>query len=458
MRTGNQTPTAKWQSVGIDEQSPESPSPPLVRNQASISPAIDDQRETVLEDSPPAARSDGDNHVYENRDGDRDNHETSSHEPVHDKRRWPWAPFRGLRYLWRLTGSAAQWCFGLLSLIIGLAFLAAIPLVQFLSLGYLLEVGGRIARTGRLSSGFIGVRRAAHVGSIVLGTWLILLPLRYLATFERDAQLIDPDSGVTQGWIIAMNVLTGLAVLHILGAWARGGRLRYFFLPIINPMRIVRAVLRKGAYREARDAVWDFIAALRLPYYFSLGLRGFFTGLVWLFIPVSLIAAGLDAPIFSVVGAVLLMFVAMYLPILQTRFAAENRSKAMFEVRVMRDTFARAPVAFFVALFVTLALALPLYFLKIEMVPQEVAWLPSVAFVVFMLPARFACGWAYARASRRETGSRWFVRVPSKTLLVPVVAIYVAFVFFMQLTAWNGIGSLYEQHAFLLPVPFNEMP
>ena len=50
--------------------------------------------------------------------------------------------------------------------------LAAIPIVQFLSLGYLLEAGGRIARTGRFRDGFIGVRTAARVGSIVLGTWI----------------------------------------------------------------------------------------------------------------------------------------------------------------------------------------------------------------------------------------------------------------------------------------------
>ncbi len=394
----------------------------------------------------------------QNRGEPHDDPDSTTNQPPRKRGSWLWAPFRGLRFLWRITGSAAQWCFGLLSLVVGLAFLAAIPLVQFLSLGYLLEVGGRIARTGRLSEGFIGVRRAAHVGSIVLGTWLILLPLRYLATFERDAQLIDPDSGITHGWVIAMNVLTALAVMHILGAWARGGRLRYFFLPIINPMRIVRAVFRRGAYREARDAVWDFFVALRLPYYFWLGLRGFFTGFLWLLVPVTFLALGREAPVFSVIGALMLMFVALYLPILQTRFAAENRAKAMFEVRAMRETFARAPLAFFVALFVTLALALPLYFLKIEMVPQEVAWMPSIAFVLFMLPARFACGWAYARASRRETASRWFLRVPSKALLIPVVAIYVAFVFFTQYTAWNGIWSLYEQHAFLLPVPFGEMP
>ena len=38
--------------------------------------------------------------------------------------------------------------------------------------------------------------------------------------------------------------------------------------------------------------------------------------------------------------------------------------------------------------------------------------------------------------------------------MLPVVGFYVLIVFFTQYTAWYGKWSLYEQHAFLLPVPF----
>ena len=38
--------------------------------------------------------------------------------------------------------------------------------------------------------------------------------------------------------------------------------------------------------------------------------------------------------------------------------------------------------------------------------------------------------------------------------MLPVAAFYVLIVFFSQFTAWRGVWSLYEQHAFLLPVPF----
>ena len=38
--------------------------------------------------------------------------------------------------------------------------------------------------------------------------------------------------------------------------------------------------------------------------------------------------------------------------------------------------------------------------------------------------------------------------------MLPVVVAYVLVVFTSQHLGWHGIASLYEQHAFLLPVPF----
>src|ERR1700736_182258 len=88
--------------------------------------------------------------------------------------------------------SVSEWVFGAAAIIVGLALLAALPLLQFLSLGYLLEAGARVARSGRLRDGFVGIRHAARLGSIVLGIWLVLLPLRVTASFTRAAQLIEP--------------------------------------------------------------------------------------------------------------------------------------------------------------------------------------------------------------------------------------------------------------------------
>src|SRR4051812_17681135 len=58
-----------------------------------------------------------------------------------------------LGFAWRVVrgvGSAMGWLFGAAVLTVGLAALAALPVLQFLSLGYLLESGARVARSGRL--------------------------------------------------------------------------------------------------------------------------------------------------------------------------------------------------------------------------------------------------------------------------------------------------------------------
>jgi len=359
--------------------------------------------------------------------------------------------------VWNGVHSLIEFVFGVAALIGGLAILGTIPILQFLSLGYLLEVGGRISRTGRLRDGFIGIRKAARVGSIVLGTWLLLLPLRWVSSLATAAQLIDPEGPAARGWESALLILTVLLGLHIVIACSRGGKLAHFFWPFSNPVWLYRRLRRGGYYTEARDAVWTFVMALRPPYYFCLGVRCFVGTMAWLVLPVSLIALGRKAPLVGFVGALLLGFVVMHLPFLQMRFAAENRFRALFEVKAVRQRFLRAPWAFWFALFITLTFAVPLYLLKIEMIPREAAWLPSIVFIVFMFPTRLLQGWAYARSSRRDKPRHWFFRWTGRLLMVPTAFLYVLIVFFTQYTAWEGIYSLYQQHAFLLPVPFLNM-
>ena len=59
----------------------------------------------------------------------------------------------------------AEGVFGLISLVLGLSILAALPVAQFLSLGYFLESSARVARSGRLRDGLIGVRPARGWGA-----------------------------------------------------------------------------------------------------------------------------------------------------------------------------------------------------------------------------------------------------------------------------------------------------
>ena len=131
---------------------------------------------------------------------------------------------------------------------------------------------------------------------------------------------------------------------------------------------------------------WAFLGALRLWYYFRLGFVGFFGTLAWLIVPAILIAAGGRVPPLGVLGVLLLAVVVPFLPFLQMRYAVEGRISALFSRRAIRERFRRAPWAFAFSLMILLLAAIPLYLLKIEMIPREAAWLPSLVFVAVPRP------------------------------------------------------------------------
>ena len=374
------------------------------------------------------------------------------------------APRRPWALLSRVAGrvarglcSATEWLFGLASLLVGLSTLAALPLVQLLSLGYFLESSARVARTGRLRDGFIGVRRAARVGGVAAGVWLATVPAWLIGSLAQSAELIDPGGPAARGWRVALVAVVGFTVLHVLAACARGGRLRHFLWPFGHPFWLIRRLREGGLYTEARDGLWAFLAALRLPHYFRLGLVGFLGTLAWLIVPAVLISAGGRVPPLGLLGALSLAIVVPFLPFLQVRYAVEGRAAALFSRRAIRERFRRAPWAFAFSLMVLLLASIPLYLLKIEMIPREAAWLPSLVFVGFLAPARLLTGWAYARSGRRDRPSHWSFRLLGRLAIIPVAAFYVLIVFLSQYTSWGGVASLYEQHAFLLPVPFLNM-
>lgn len=370
----------------------------------------------------------------------------------------PPEPYRGVfgavRAAWNFVTSTIEWLFGVLSLIVLLAVLAAVPIFQFLTLGYLLEVAGRVARSGRLRDGFVGVRTAAHVGGVLIGCYLPLAVLQLMISFRTSAELIEPGGRNARAWHIALVIVSMLAGVHLALALLRGGKLRYFLWPFGNPFWLARRVGQGGLIQQARDRLWLFFQSLHLPQLFWLGVRGFAAGFCWLVLPVTLIAIGRKVPPAGFLGALLLMIVLLWLPFLQTQLAAEDRFRAGFHVGMVRRLFKRAPWMFAISLVVTLTFAVPLYLLRIEYIPREATWLPAIVFLVFIFPSRLLTGWAYGIAAHREGTRHWFWRWTAWLFMVPATFIYVVFVFFSQYFVWEGIGSLYAQHAFLLPVPF----
>ncbi|MBY0229955.1 MAG: hypothetical protein K2W96_11795 [Gemmataceae bacterium] len=349
--------------------------------------------------------------------------------------------------------SVAEWLFGAGAMWVGLAVLSSLPILQFLTLGYLLEAGARVARTGKLGEGVIGIRLAARLGGMVGACFLLLLPVRLVSGLAGTAQIIDPGGPSVRAFRVGLLILIVLTYVHLAAACLRGGKLRYFLWPF-NIVWLVRRMRRGGWYAESRDAVWEAFVSLRLGHYFWLGLRGFAAALAWLLLPVTLLVAGHADPLLGWVGGLMLAVVATYLPFLQLRMAEQGRFRAAFEVGAVRADFQRAPFFFMSALVLVLALALPLYLLKIETVPAEAGWLPAMVFIAFIYPARLMVGWAMARAKKREAPRHWAFRWIAWLPVLPAALFYTLIVYFTQFTSHNGVWSLYEQHAFTLPVPF----
>jgi hypothetical protein len=275
-----------------------------------------------------------------------------------------------------------------------------------------------------------------------------------LGSLWTDAALIDPASRASRLLAVILPAAALWVTLHVASAAWRGGRLRHFLWP--RPIRFLRQVLSPERWQSTRQALWQFVVSLRLVYYLWLGLRGFVGGVIWLAVPTTLLLAGLERPLVGALGGFLLGAAVLLLPLLQARMAATNQFSEMFAVRRAIGTYIRAPLASLVAIAATFVLAVPLYLMKIELIPREALWLPSLLFVLSIWPSRLLAGFAVARAG--QSSRRWWRTTLSSVnlvvLLAPLALVYVVIVYFTQYLSWYGMWSLYEQHAFLVPVPF----
>lgn len=354
------------------------------------------------------------------------------------------------------------WCvrtvFGIVSLIAFLAFLAAVPGLNFFVLGYLLEVEGRLARSGRLRDAFPLVDLAPRLGSIALGVYLWTVPIRLLASVAADAHLVDPGSASDRNLSFTLTAFSVVVSVHLCLALARGGSLTCFIRPIKN-VRWLISRWREGDYwQTAEQTIAEFVAGLRIKHHFWLGLRGFVGAMAWLAIPTALLASSRQtsggAFLVVVFGGIVLMFVLSWVPFLQAHFAAENRLRAMFELRKVRQLYKHAPFSWLITLLLTLTLSLPMNLFKVVLPPQDALWMETIVFIVTIYPLKVITGWAYHRAVARERRAFFLFRGFTRLVTVPLLVLYVFLLFFTQFIGQHGKGVLFEHHAFLLPVPF----
>ncbi len=371
--------------------------------------------------------------------------------------RIPLGPQSALRALWTRSGAILDGAFGLVALVLFLAVISAIPLLNLLSLGYLLEASGRIAKSGRLADGFPGLMGFARAGRAIFCAWILLLPARLLHGMFLDAELIAQGSSQSLALRALLALYLVAASFHFFWALHRGGRWRHFLWPA--PLRFLRWLGEDFRTGSPFRGLGEKVRRLRIASFLRVGVLGFAGAALWLALPVAVLfgASLLERPglaaFVSLVGAILLGAAALLVPFLQTRFARTGRFAEFLRPGSARAAFRRAPLAFLTAVSATLLLALPLYLLKIELAPSELVWIPNLFFVLFAIPARLLLGWAVHRSERRETPRFWLLRWSARVAALPVAAAYVFVVWISQYLSWHGTFGLLEQHAFLVPAP-----
>ncbi|MFM7075466.1 MAG: hypothetical protein ACKO3G_05285 [Planctomycetaceae bacterium] len=348
---------------------------------------------------------------------------------------------------------------GLASLLLLLAILAALPPLNILALGVMLEAEARVARSGRLRDGVPFAGALPRLGTIVVGTWAWLLVVRVVTQAAADALLVDPAGPSARFWAVARPVAATLVGVHLVAALFDGGSAAAFVRPLRGVRRLVAALRDGSAWGRAAaalEAVATAIAPGRLAW---LGARGFVGALAWLVLPTILFSALRDTTkpggaLVTLVGAALLAVVLSWAPFLQARFAAEGRFAAFREVAAVREMWRRAPVVMLLAIVVLYGLSLPLYLFKIFAAPRDVVLFLTPIFVVTIYPARLAVGWATHFAATRPRRRPLLVRIPVALLFLAGMAAYLFLLFFTPAIDAFGRRTLFDHHALLLPTPF----
>ena len=364
-------------------------------------------------------------------------------------------------------GWLIQGAIGLVFLVGLLALAASLPLVNVFALGYLMEAQGRVSRTGQVRSAFYLLPAAQRLGGALLAVWLWLLPIQFLAAATQDSWLLAPGGTAAWLWATLLVVASSLIAVHLLLAIGCGGSLWRFVRPLHNTRQLL-AHLRRGLYwRDAHNAICEFVLAFRLPHLFRLGLLGYAAAYLWLVIPTFLFTILDDTTsrwqiTGFVIGSITLTVTLLWLPLLLAHVAAESRWRAMFEFATVRKLAGQTPFRWALVTAILFACSvLPLLYqalFKIRIPQHDAMWDVMVVFLVTVMPARVLLGWVYHRATQqtRDTTS-WPWRVwqwLNGAALLGGVGFYV---YFLNLAATGGeLGerSIWQFHALLIPLPF----
>lgn len=266
-----------------------------------------------------------------------------------------------------------------------LAVGSAVPGLNVLVFGYVLDVEGRIARGKRLRDAMPHLYFAPRAALFVVLFTSALAVLGGLQAAASDTALIDP----TRGSALLVATYGFAAVVAAAGVFT-GVRGRYWIEDALRQMDVRR--------------------------WLRLGVLGVLCTVLWLAVPVGLLVLAQMVErggLFAFIGLFTMLPVLVHLPFLQAHVATTGTPRSILAWREARDLARRAPLAHAAAIVGCFALATPLHLVMIVPLPPDAAWLPALLFVPFALMSRTLVALAYRRSREREIaprGWRWLAR------------------------------------------------
>lgn len=366
-----------------------------------------------------------------------------------------WKPFRSAFWFIHLT-------FGTGCLVMVLAILAAIPGLNVVTLGYMIDPQRRVAESGRIRDGFPLMVLAPRLGVIVFFSILMLAPIRIQAERISDAAVI---LGATHPRVVQMQtilqIVQAMVAVHLLLAIARGGTVSCFLRPFKNVFWILRRIFTRKGREEMSDGTEQVLQLVKPVQHFWIGLKAFVGAVLWLLIPAGLLVAysapGRTNPVFGIlsfVGGVLMIPVLAWLPQLQVHQAVTGRFFAIFSIRAARQVIRSTPLCWMLTTLLMYVMTFPLYLTKIRLLPADALLVLTPFFIILTYPARILVAWAYHRGMHQPKPAWWPYRWTLKLLMMPLLAGYAGFQFATPLISELGKSAPLENQAFLGPVPY----
>lgn len=367
----------------------------------------------------------------------------------------------GFRQVTAFVFGTISFFIGSFCLVLVLAILAAVPGLNILVLGYLVEAQRRVAMSGRLRDGFPLLVFAPRLSVIATFIFLMLLPIRIQATRISNAIVVLGETApqVEQMKLILL-VLQCLLFVHLTAALTNGGRVRCFLRPIRNFRLLLRRTLTRAGRESLKTDLAAVIHVLNPLSHFFLGLKAMIGAAVWLLIPAGLLVTysrpDHDRPVYGVLaaaGVLLMVLVTAWLPLLQVHMAVSGRFTSVFSAGTARKIIRSSPFSWLVMTVLLYGMTFPLYLTRIRLPPADAVFVLTPAFIVLIYPARLLVAWVYYRGVHRNRETPWQIHLPVRMFMLPVLGAYAFLLFLTPYVSELGRAAPIENSAFFSPVP-----